>query len=214
MVWNIFYFPIYLESSSQFTNIFQRGSNHQLGKEQNTFSFCQCKCRCSGCFAIFRRCEIPLLVDDYFVDYMTKQYIGDYFIHNPITWVWQCHKPPMWEWLKNQLSMVIFLGDGLFLLYPQKRGFIAPSTISPHQVAAIFATALIGQRVDSKVFSWQEVTGKLSLSAVILTQVLVLYPAYFYIMNSILVFFPFLFAGFGFRNFFCCFFFKKLNDLF
>lgn len=54
------------------------------------------------------------------------------------------------------------------------------------QVAAIFATALIGQRVDSKVFSWQEVTGKLSLSAVILTQVLVLYPAYFYIMNSML----------------------------
>ena len=29
VVWNIFYFPIYWESSSQLTNIFQRGSNHQ-----------------------------------------------------------------------------------------------------------------------------------------------------------------------------------------
>ena len=29
VVWNIFYFPIYWEISSQLTNIFQRGSNHQ-----------------------------------------------------------------------------------------------------------------------------------------------------------------------------------------
>ena len=29
VVWNIFYFPIYWESSSQLTHIFQRGSNHQ-----------------------------------------------------------------------------------------------------------------------------------------------------------------------------------------
>ena len=29
VVWNMFYFPIYWESSSQLTNIFQRGSNHQ-----------------------------------------------------------------------------------------------------------------------------------------------------------------------------------------
>ena len=29
VVWNIFYFPIYWESSSHLTNIFQRGSNHQ-----------------------------------------------------------------------------------------------------------------------------------------------------------------------------------------
>ena len=29
VVWNIFYFPIYWEQSSQLTNIFQRGSNHQ-----------------------------------------------------------------------------------------------------------------------------------------------------------------------------------------
>ena len=29
VVWNIFYFPIYWEQSSQSTNIFQRGSNHQ-----------------------------------------------------------------------------------------------------------------------------------------------------------------------------------------
>ena len=29
VVWNIFYFPIYWEESSQLTNIFQRGSNHQ-----------------------------------------------------------------------------------------------------------------------------------------------------------------------------------------
>ena len=29
VVWNIFYFPIYWESSSQLTNIFQRGWNHQ-----------------------------------------------------------------------------------------------------------------------------------------------------------------------------------------
>ena len=53
------------------------------------------------------------------------------------------------------------------------------------QVAAIFVTALIGQRVGN-VFDWQEITGTLSLAAVILIQVLVLYPAYFYIMNSIL----------------------------
>ena len=53
------------------------------------------------------------------------------------------------------------------------------------QVAAIFVTALIGQRVGN-VFDWQEITGTLSLAAVTLIQVLVLYPAYFYIMNSIL----------------------------
>ena len=29
VVWNMFYFPIYWEYSSQLTNIFQRGSNHQ-----------------------------------------------------------------------------------------------------------------------------------------------------------------------------------------
>ena len=29
VVWNIFYFPIYWEKSSQLPNIFQRGSNHQ-----------------------------------------------------------------------------------------------------------------------------------------------------------------------------------------
>ena len=29
VVWNILYFPIYWEESSQLTNIFQRGSNHQ-----------------------------------------------------------------------------------------------------------------------------------------------------------------------------------------
>ena len=29
MVWNIFYFSIYLEEYSQLTNIFQGGSNHQ-----------------------------------------------------------------------------------------------------------------------------------------------------------------------------------------
>ena len=32
VVWNTFYFPIYLEWSSQLTNIFQKGSNHQPGK--------------------------------------------------------------------------------------------------------------------------------------------------------------------------------------
>lgn len=53
------------------------------------------------------------------------------------------------------------------------------------QVAAIFVTALIGQRVGN-VFDWQEITGTLSLAAVTLIQVLVLYPAYFYIMNSML----------------------------
>ena len=29
VVWNMFYFPIYWESSSQLTNIFRRGSDHQ-----------------------------------------------------------------------------------------------------------------------------------------------------------------------------------------
>ena len=38
--WNIFYFPIYWEYSSQLTNIFQRGSNHQPEKYTNgTLSF-------------------------------------------------------------------------------------------------------------------------------------------------------------------------------
>ena len=34
MVWNIFYFSIYWESSSQLTNNFQRDSNHQPAKYQ------------------------------------------------------------------------------------------------------------------------------------------------------------------------------------
>eukprot|EP00435_Cladocopium_sp_Y103_P059843 s49_g21.t1 len=53
------------------------------------------------------------------------------------------------------------------------------------QVAAIFATALVAQRVPY-VFDWKTVTGQLSLAGVIVIQVLVLYPAYFYIMNSML----------------------------
>ena len=35
VVWNIFYFPIYWEKSSQLTNIFQRGLNHQPEKIRN-----------------------------------------------------------------------------------------------------------------------------------------------------------------------------------
>ena len=35
VVWNIFYFPIYWELSSQLTNIFQRGSNHQPDDQYN-----------------------------------------------------------------------------------------------------------------------------------------------------------------------------------
>ena len=52
------------------------------------------------------------------------------------------------------------------------------------QVAAIGATALIVQR-NGYLFDWHTVTGKLLLGAVIFSQVLVLYPAYFYIMNRI-----------------------------
>ena len=36
VVWNIFYFPIYWESSSQLTNIFQRGWNHQPQNKKRT----------------------------------------------------------------------------------------------------------------------------------------------------------------------------------
>ena len=37
VVWNILYFPIYWELSSQLTNIFQRGSNHQLDNHITSF---------------------------------------------------------------------------------------------------------------------------------------------------------------------------------
>ena len=53
------------------------------------------------------------------------------------------------------------------------------------QVTTIFTTALVAQRVDT-IFDWRAVTGRLALGTVILVQVLVLYPAYFYIMNSML----------------------------
>lgn len=53
------------------------------------------------------------------------------------------------------------------------------------QVAAIFVTALVAQRVNG-VFDWKTVRGQLSLAGVILIQVLVLYPTYFYIMNTML----------------------------
>lgn len=53
------------------------------------------------------------------------------------------------------------------------------------QVSFVWLTALMGQRVDH-IFNWHKLEGALTLGAVVVIQVFVLYAPYFYIMNRML----------------------------